>query len=552
MTRSRLVRRLAPVLTLLLSLSIVRSVPARTNATPQDWQADLELLVQEIETVHPDPWFHTKRGDVIGAVEELRTRLPGMTWEQSYAGFHKVLAMLEDGHTRIQPHRNSQLDLHRIPVRYYLFPEGMYVTSVHPDYGQILGGRVVRVGDAAARDAVETMGELVPADNRYTRRDRVTRYLTHAELLAGAGITKDVGNCSVVVEKDGREVKAVLQAQAGYDDSGWLSVTSDTPTPLYLQHPGDNYFYQYLPEAKTVYLHFRRVENEDEETFAKFCERTFQFIEDNDVAKLIVDLRLNGGGNNYLNKPLIHGIIRSDKVNREGNLFVIVGRRTFSAAMCGTVDLERQTEALFAGEPTGASPNHHGDAVPVTLPNTGIVVSISALYWQNSDPRDARPWLTPDIPVELTWDDYRNGRDPVVEAVLAYTGGKRTPIAEAMTAWLTESQGEVESAIARYRQLKQSDEAAHYDFGEGQLNNLGYQLMGDNRLADAIRIFELNAEMFPHAYNTWDSLGEAYANDGRVRDAIEAYRRSVDLNPANRNGQAILRRLQRGDDRAGG
>jgi len=54
---------------------------------------------------------------------------------------------------------------------------------------------------------------------------------------------------------------------------------------------------------------------------------------------------------------LLHALLRADKVNRTGRLFVLIGRETFSAAMGLSIELERQTKAIFVGEPTGSSLN---------------------------------------------------------------------------------------------------------------------------------------------------------------------------------------------------
>src|SRR3954452_24964879 len=101
----------------------------------------------------------------------------------------------------------------------------------------------------------------------------------------------------------------------------------------------------------------------------------FQFIEDNAIERLVIYLRKNDGGNNFLNRALVHGLIRCDKVNRNGHLFVLIGRRTFSAAMCCAVDIERSSQVIFVGEPTGSSPNHVGENTPITLPCSKLRLS---------------------------------------------------------------------------------------------------------------------------------------------------------------------------------
>ena len=50
--------------------------------------------------------------------------------------------------------------------------------------------------------------------------------------------------------------------------------------------------------------------------------------------------------------------------------------------------LERWTPATFVGEPTGDPPNGYGDPKRTVLPNSGLTVQVSTLYWQVSNPKD--------------------------------------------------------------------------------------------------------------------------------------------------------------------
>jgi CubicO group peptidase (beta-lactamase class C family) len=81
-------------------------------------------------------------------------------------------------------------------------------------------------------------------------------------------------------------------------------------------------------------------------------------------------------------------------------------------------------------------------------------------------------------------------------------------------------------------------------FREELLNNLGYSLLSSQSYEDAIRIFQLNVDEYPEAFNTYDSLGEAYMRAGDLERAIENYERSVELNPDNHNGVEMLSELR--------
>lgn len=116
----------------------------------------------------------------------------------------------------------------------------------------------------------------------------------------------------------------------------------------------------------------------------------------------------------------------------------------------------------------------------------------------------------------------------------------KKPLAEALGP-IYASQG-LEAAVARYREIK-AGEAGTYDLREAELNLLGYQILGQKKVEDAIAVFQLNLEAFPDSFNCYDSLAEAYMVAGQKELAIKNYARSLELNPANRNAVEQLNKL---------
>ena len=117
----------------------------------------------------------------------------------------------------------------------------------------------------------------------------------------------------------------------------------------------------------------------------------------------------------------------------------------------------------------------------------------------------------------------------------------RMPLAEVLSKTIQEKG--IEAGIAQYRDLK-TRQAKVYNFEEQQLNTLGYQLLRANKLKEAIEIFKLNVEAYPAAFNTYDSLGEAYMVSGNKELAIQNYKKSLELNPQNTGATETLKRLE--------
>ena len=100
----------------------------------------------------------------------------------------------------------------------------------------------------------------------------------------------------------------------------------------------------------------------------------------------------------------------------------------------------------------------------------------------------------------------------------------------------------IDQATKQYHVVKAAAPAT-YNFDEDELNALGYQLLQAHKLNQAIRIFQLNIEAYPQSGNTYDSLAEAYMDDGDKALAIANYHRSLQINPSNANAVKMLQKL---------
>jgi imidazolonepropionase-like amidohydrolase len=113
-------------------------------------------------------------------------------------------------------------------------------------------------------------------------------------------------------------------------------------------------------------------------------------------------------------------------------------------------------------------------------------------------------------------------------------------IAEAL--FQTIEKHDVANAVQQYRELRSKQPDA-YEFGEDELNGLGYRLMLAKKVKDAIEIFKLNVEAYPQSGNAYDGLAESYMLNGDNELAIESYKKSLELDPQNLNAGEMLKKL---------
>ncbi|HEX8336788.1 MAG TPA: serine hydrolase, partial [Pyrinomonadaceae bacterium] len=105
--------------------------------------------------------------------------------------------------------------------------------------------------------------------------------------------------------------------------------------------------------------------------------------------------------------------------------------------------------------------------------------------------------------------------------------------------------GKVDEAVAAYRLIKK-EKPDNVAVSEQRLNTLGYELLRAKKTRESVAVFALNAELYPQSFNVYDSLGDAYAEGGEKGLAIKNYRRSLELNPANKNAASMLKKLEGG------
>jgi CubicO group peptidase (beta-lactamase class C family) len=99
----------------------------------------------------------------------------------------------------------------------------------------------------------------------------------------------------------------------------------------------------------------------------------------------------------------------------------------------------------------------------------------------------------------------------------------------------------ISSTLEQYRVLSRNNT---YYLNESEFNDVGYALIREKRIKEAIEIFKLNTEANPQSANAFDSLGEAYMFGGDKERAIASYQKSVELNPQNTNAIEMLKKLR--------
>ena len=96
--------------------------------------------------------------------------------------------------------------------------------------------------------------------------------------------------------------------------------------------------------------------------------------------------------------------------------------------------------------------------------------------------------------------------------------------------------GGIDAALAEYQRIEEDNPAAT---PEKLLNDLGYSLLSQGRIDDAIRAFRQNIAAYPSSANVYDSIGDAYLAGGHRTAARDAYRRATELDSTNSRARQL-------------
>ena len=542
------------LLVVVLMLSMTNTTDAQDKMlSAADWQSDLRYLQSKVHDDYPF-LFKKVTAEVFDAeVEKLYLEIPSLEANELPVAFSRIVSLFEYGHTQL-PFSSVVKDA-ILPFNLYQFSDGYYIEGAHKDHKAAVGAKVLNIEGIPIVKALEMILPVVPVENDQYFKAYGLRFAVVPNVLHAQGIISEYkSDITLTLEKDGKTFDHTISSispNAMSIDYGlvaandqWLSARDQSMTPNYLKHFDKIYYYEYFPKEKTVYVRHSKIRNEDDESIEAFYNKVFEFIDTNDVEKFVLDVRLNGGGNNYLNKPIVTGIIQRPKINKKGHFFTIIGRRTFSACQNLVNELDNYTNTIFVGEPTSENVNFYGDSRRVTLPKSGLDVYLSFAWWQDKPQWENRDWTIPHLAVEMTFEQYRTNQDPVLDAALQFTDGSfiLDPMEHLTQLFLAGKLDEMKSEGAK---IAHNPEYKYYDFEE-EFSKAGNRLLGsgdEKARQSGLIILEMVSDLYPKSASSLYSLAYAQEMNNQKEQAIESYTKIISLEPDSALAKASKNRI---------
>lgn len=378
------------------------------------WQRDIDYLAEELPKKHKNLFFKLSKEEFYKETNSLKQNLNKMNDDEIKIEICKIMTSIGDAHTGANISSEKMF-----PVDLYWFKDGVYVINTTEEYSKVKYSKLKKINDTDIQTVIRKLSDIIPHDNEAGIKSQMPYYIVMPTVLKTFHIIDNADMAKFTFQdKDGKSIEMDLKTLDSNEvfNKILLRAKKGKDIPLYMKNVNSAYWFEYLKDSKTIYFKYNKcVETDGEKLFDDYSKEIIHSINKEQVEKLIIDLRDNRGGDSRVLNKFIKEISKS-KLNKEGSIFVIVGRETFSSAILNAITLKKNTKAIFVGEPTSGKPNHYGEVKKFKLPNSQTTIRYSTKYFNNYD-KDI-PSFIPDKQIELSIDDYINNNDPIMDYII--------------------------------------------------------------------------------------------------------------------------------------
>ncbi len=396
-------------------IGFVSAGAAQISNRETQWNQDLTLFASEFSAHQMDFAKLYARAAFDGDIASLKTDIPKLTDVEITLRLMHLVASANVGHTNVYL-PIVKLGFLPIPFSTAWYSDGLAVVGATPEYTDHLGARILKIGWMTPDQVLASVAPYISHENDTWLRQQSPGFMQMWPVLQHIGAIDAGEPVKLTLVKPGGE-PYVIEIPKNAPLRKHVSMYDVLPIPMSLHREkmDRKYWYEYLPDSKTLYLEYHECSNDPNLPFDKFAASVFQEADSKTVNRFVVDLRFNGGGDSRIIGPLISGL--KSRAKLRSHLYVLIGPGTFSSAQLNAIDLREKSGAELVGQSTGEKPNSYGEVRTFTLPNSGLRIQYSTKFLRLAS-GDA-PSLEPAVTIPYTLDDALAGRDPALSYVLS-------------------------------------------------------------------------------------------------------------------------------------
>lgn len=386
----------------------------------EDWIEDINYYQNTLETKHIDLYHRISKPELILEIDSLKSNLFKLTDFQIITELMRITQRIGggkgDGHTAV-PLWNRALK--KYPIQLFDFDGDVRVIGITEAHQQYLGNKLICIDGVAIEDIYKQVSKLTPfTENKYSLKDRTCSYLIISELLNAINITKRIEAAEFTFANDNGEKETIVLESYTKEALAGLSYETLSLVEPRISQPKDlmfeNLWFTALNDFKTIYINFKTYPSE--EAMNVFSEKVYKYIQEHKSEHLIIDLRDNYGGDFYKGLTLSGWLNACDSINWKSKVYVLINRKTYSAAMVNALQFKQLLNATLVGEPSGANPNGYQDLGQFQLPNSKVLITYTKRLFRLQE-KDSEG-IQPDVLISSTRKAYNNGFDEVLSWVL--------------------------------------------------------------------------------------------------------------------------------------
>lgn len=420
------------LIALCISLTTV-SFAQQSKSQAKKWKKDLTHLYNELKSRHVDLYHTTTRSQLDTVFNELLTTIPNLSNHEILVRMAQFVALVGDGHTSFFPGNQRKTWFRFLPVKLWSFPDGIRVIAAIESYELLLGRKLLKIGDVSIQEAYTRISTTIGVDNDMEYEYSVPFQLIRPELLQALNIIESSDSVTLGFE-GGSEVILPAITKREWLDSGWKCTNGLYPegkspsqrlsllfaSEFTLEHLKERKYYWYTPviEKDAMYFQYNVCwDQKNRSSFKEIAQKMLVAFDSIGLRKLIIDVRQNTGGEPLIAQYLVNELMKRKSDLDKKKIYVLVGRRTFSAALTNALQL-RKAGALIVGEPSRGKPNNPSEGRDITMKSMKMWATVSTQFVErDADLRDAQ-YIPVDHPIEQTYEDHSQGIDTVLEYVL--------------------------------------------------------------------------------------------------------------------------------------
>ena len=356
-----------------------------------------------------DPFEKISKQDFITGIQNIKERAPSLNEDELLVAVMQLNARLADEHSILNGFNFAVL-----PFRFYWFKEGWYIISTDNENGAYLNARLLAVNNIPVNEVIEKIKTILPSTSDGYIKYSAPKLMVQNRILHGLDICDNIKSVTLkLLTEKGETINKKFDFTPGAAD-----LSNDTRSKSFLRFSKkSHYWFTYVDSAKAMYFNYTSCFPDPVYPFAQLVIDFFKEAEQKNPEKIIIDLRQNDGGVRSAIKPFIFALYKS-KYNKPNTIFVLTGRKTFSAGMNNIFDIGRVVPITTVGEQTGASINHLGQPQVLTLQNSGLQISYSTNHIVNK-PNATGP-AVPDVLITETFGDFMAGKDAALNYVFKH------------------------------------------------------------------------------------------------------------------------------------